>query len=33
MARDVFYSVRLRYFQDSDGDGVGDLTGLRHRLD
>jgi alpha-glucosidase len=28
----VFYEVYLRSFADSDGDGVGDLTGLRHRL-
>ncbi|MBM3258260.1 MAG: hypothetical protein FJY99_00765 [Candidatus Sericytochromatia bacterium] len=33
MAREVLYSVRLGSFQDSDGDGVGDLAGLRHRLD
>jgi glycosidase len=29
----VFYEVFVRSFQDSDGDGVGDLTGLIERLD
>lgn len=28
----VFYQVYLRSLQDSDGDGVGDLEGLRRRL-
>ncbi|MCF6507848.1 glycoside hydrolase family 13 protein [Blastococcus sp. MG754426] len=28
----VVYEVYLRSFADSDGDGVGDLGGLRHRL-
>src|SRR5829696_2681916 len=28
----VFYEVYLRSFADGDGDGVGDLAGLRHRL-
>ncbi|HVX43087.1 MAG TPA: alpha-amylase family glycosyl hydrolase [Mycobacteriales bacterium] len=29
----VFYQVYLRSFADGDGDGVGDLAGLRERLD
>ena len=29
----VFYEVFVRSFQDSDGDGIGDLTGLTTRLD
>lgn len=29
----VIYEVYVRSFQDSDGDGVGDLAGLRGRLD
>ena len=29
----VFYEVFVRSFQDSDGDGVGDLRGLTSRLD
>jgi alpha-amylase len=29
----VFYEVFVRSFQDSDGDGVGDLRGLTERLD
>jgi alpha-glucosidase len=28
----VIYEVYVRSFADSDGDGVGDLTGVRHRL-
>jgi alpha-glucosidase len=28
----VFYEVYLRSFQDSNGDGIGDLNGLRRRL-
>ncbi|MEO3751597.1 maltose alpha-D-glucosyltransferase [Streptomyces sp. B6B3] len=31
--RAVFYEVLVRSFQDSDGDGIGDLRGLRSRLD
>ncbi len=29
----VFYELLVRSFQDSDGDGIGDLRGLRSRLD
>jgi glycosidase len=29
----VCYEVLVRSFYDSDGDGIGDLNGLRHRLD
>ncbi|HUR51553.1 MAG TPA: maltose alpha-D-glucosyltransferase [Mycobacteriales bacterium] len=29
----VFYELLVRSFQDSDGDGIGDLTGLLARLD
>lgn len=29
----VFYEVNVRSFQDSDGDGIGDLKGLTSRLD
>jgi alpha-glucosidase len=29
----VFYEVYLRSFQDSNGDGIGDLPGLERRLD
>lgn len=29
----VFYEVWVRSFQDSDGDGIGDLAGLTSRLD
>jgi alpha-glucosidase len=31
--RVVFYQVMVRSFQDSDGDGIGDLQGLIDRLD
>src|SRR5271155_5856264 len=30
--RAVFYEVYIRSFADGDGDGVGDLIGLRQRL-
>ena len=29
----IFYEVHVRAFQDSDGDGIGDLRGLTNRLD
>lgn len=30
---EVFYEIFVRSFQDSDGDGIGDLAGLTQRLD
>jgi hypothetical protein len=29
----VFYRIGVAAFQDSDGDGIGDLAGIAHRLD
>ena len=29
----VIYQIYLRSFQDSDGDGIGDLTGISSRLE
>jgi hypothetical protein len=29
----VFYRIDVKHFQDSDGDGIGDLTGIAKRLD
>ncbi|KAA0942731.1 alpha-amylase family glycosyl hydrolase, partial [Streptomyces apricus] len=31
--RAVFYEVLVRSFQDSNGDGIGDLKGLTAKLD
>ena len=31
--RSVGYEVYVRSFSDADGDGIGDLAGLRSRLD
>jgi alpha-glucosidase len=31
--RAVFYEIYIRSFQDSNGDGIGDLNGIAHRLD
>jgi glycosidase len=31
--RGVVYQIYLRSFQDTDGDGVGDLQGIERRLD
>jgi hypothetical protein len=31
--RAVFYEIYIRSFQDSNGDGIGDVNGITSRLD